>query len=100
MPSLMKKISNHNIKISKKESELQEYYPDDQEVIEDERPLILEGILVLWMADRHYMFFQTNSLLRRLSFEQFIFESLKASTTLIRFGKRSRIKLEAVLFQN
>ena len=38
MPSLMKKISNHNIKISKKESELQEYDPDDQEVIEDERP--------------------------------------------------------------
>ena len=32
MPSLMKKISNHNIKISKKESELQEYNPDDKKL--------------------------------------------------------------------
>ena len=51
-------------------------------------------------SDRHYMFFQINSLLRRLSFEQSNFKSLKASTTLIWFGKRSKIKLEAVLFQN
>ena len=38
MPNLMKKISNHNIKISKKEQELQEYDPNDHEIVEDERP--------------------------------------------------------------
>ena len=38
MPNLMRKISNHNIKISKKEQELQEYDPDDDEIVEDERP--------------------------------------------------------------